>query len=171
MLMQYRIMPLSSTNQSPSELMFGRHLRSRLNLLLPEEAKIEKVNEGKKIREFQVGERVHCRNYGQTVKWRFGKVLKRTGKLHYGVILDDGRIWSRHTNQIRKLLNPLTISRDTDAVLDYYNNAQRYDPVANETAIPHGDHTNVPPPENVNQRPRRNVRLPVKLKDFEIEYE
>ncbi|GJQ84400.1 hypothetical protein Trydic_g3875 [Trypoxylus dichotomus] len=151
--------------------MFGRQIRSRLNLLLPEEAKMEKVNEAKKIREFQVGERVKCRNYGQTVKWRFGKVLKRTGRLHYEVISDDGRIWRRHANQIRKSLNPLTTSRDTDAVLDYYNDAQRYDPVANETVIPHDDHTNIPPQsESVNQRPRRNVRLPVELKDFEIEY-
>ena len=38
-------------------------------------------------------------------KWKIGKVTKKLGKLHYLVKLDDGRIWKRHKNQMRKTGN------------------------------------------------------------------
>jgi len=37
----------------------------------------------------------------KTVKWRFGYVFAKLGKLHYKVKLDDGRLWKRHIDQIR----------------------------------------------------------------------
>lgn len=52
---------------------------------------------------FLVGERVAVRDYLSKNKWQFGVVEERVGELHYNVILDDGRRWKRHTDQMRKV--------------------------------------------------------------------
>lgn len=41
-------------------------------------------------------------DYSGRCKWNFGRVSKRLGKLHYNVVLDDGRKWHRHVDQIIK---------------------------------------------------------------------
>ena len=44
-----------------------------------------------------------CRNYRGKGKWKIGRVKKKLGKLHYLILLDDGREWKRHINQISKI--------------------------------------------------------------------
>lgn len=36
-------------------------------------------------------------------KWQFGKVSGKYGALHYDILLDDGRTWRRHVDQIIKI--------------------------------------------------------------------
>lgn len=102
-LTQYRITPHPVTGESPSQIVFKRRLRSKLDLLVPENnEKIEKIEDDSKTRNYQVGQRVMCRNYiGE--KWEFGRVDRKLGKLHYLIRLDDGRLWKRHINQVRSV--------------------------------------------------------------------
>eukprot|EP00102_Acyrthosiphon_pisum_P016233 XP_008187120.1 PREDICTED: uncharacterized protein K02A2.6-like [Acyrthosiphon pisum] len=76
LLLQYRKMPHSILNASPSFLMFGREIRSKLDLIKPKEivrTDIQKPN----IRELAEGQRVGARNYLGKDKWRFGQIKKK----------------------------------------------------------------------------------------------
>lgn len=104
-LMNYRITKHATTNESPSMRMFGRNIRSRLDLIVPSEQNfLDREEKYGKIRELKTGERVMARNYANNKKtWRFGTIESRIGLLHYHVKLDDGRLWKRHINQIREV--------------------------------------------------------------------
>jgi len=120
-LFNYRLLPHQETGKSPAELMFGRKLKSRLNLLFPRtEKKIENDNmKNMKTTQFEVGESVAVREYlDKNVKWRFGKIIEKLGKLHYRIKLNDGRIWKRHVNQMRAIGSALT-ERTLTQMLDY----------------------------------------------------
>lgn len=86
-------MSYSTTWKSPSGLIFGGKIRSRLDLIFPVQNKAytNVNNESKKIRNFDAGERVQCRNYCGKLKWCFGKISKRLGKSHYVIKMDDGK--------------------------------------------------------------------------------
>ncbi|XP_018395382.1 PREDICTED: uncharacterized protein K02A2.6-like [Cyphomyrmex costatus] len=101
-LLQYRSMQHASTNKTPAEMFLGRKLSTRLNLIFPtKEAKT--LNQNTLVKHFLCGERVACRNYSNEVKWKFGKITEVLGILHYKILLDDGRSWIRHINQIRSI--------------------------------------------------------------------
>lgn len=104
LLFQYRIIPHCETQKSPAELMFGRRLRTRLELFQPESnnESESQINDNKRIRVFEIGDAVQARNYLGKVKWKNGIIQKRIGKLHYLIKLHNGLIWRRHVNQIVK---------------------------------------------------------------------
>ncbi|XP_023246669.1 uncharacterized protein K02A2.6-like [Copidosoma floridanum] len=57
-LAQYRTMPHTGTGVTPAELLFGRQIRCKLDLLkLPENHKYQDVNVDKKCKKFEIGER------------------------------------------------------------------------------------------------------------------
>ena len=103
-LMSYRKMIHPSTEFSPSMLVFGRQIRSRIDLMIPSTSTTSK-EVTLKIKEFQNGQRVAAREYIKDNKWEFGKVKERLGKLHYLIELDDGRTWKRHIDQMRSVGN------------------------------------------------------------------
>lgn len=111
-LLHYRKTPHSVTGVSPSSLMFGREIRSRLDLLKPLENANSNVDF--KVKTFKEGERASVRDYLQNNKWEFGRIQKRLGKLHYVVKLDDTRTWKRHVDQIRAIgeHTPITINKN-----------------------------------------------------------
>ena len=109
-LFKYRLTPHSSTGVSPAELMFGRKLRSQLDLVKPDIGK--KVRQAQdcqrkshdahaKARFFVVGETVYARNYAQGPKGLPGTVVKTEGPVLLHVKLIDGRILRRHVDQVR----------------------------------------------------------------------
>ncbi|XP_018395972.1 PREDICTED: uncharacterized protein K02A2.6-like, partial [Cyphomyrmex costatus] len=102
-LFHYRITPFPELKQSPAEIMFGRKLRNRLDLLSPKEMEIKnKPVESNETRNFQVGNKIAAREYlNKKAKWRFGIVYRKLGKLHYLIRLENGKIWKRHVNQLR----------------------------------------------------------------------
>lgn len=120
-LFHYRLLPHQESGKSPAELMFGRNLNSRLNLIFPRtEQKIKSEDViSSKIKQFEIGERVAvCEYLDKNIKWRFGIVIEKLGKLHYRVQLRDNRIWKRHVNQMRAVGS--TAANDTQMkVLDY----------------------------------------------------
>lgn len=102
-LLNYRKMIHPATGKSPSMLVFGRQIRSRIDIMLPPRNDRAKESQIKETRQLEVDDKVAVREYMSSNKWRFGTVIDRTGKLHYSVKLDDGRVWKRHIDQIRKV--------------------------------------------------------------------
>ena len=113
-LISYRITPQSTTRIAPAELLFGRNLTSKLDLLKPSADKkrldivtkqqVQKQNHDKhsKGREFQIGDHVYVKNRSSGDRWLAGTVTTVSGPVSYNVRLSDGRIWRCHQDQLRK---------------------------------------------------------------------
>ncbi|EZA47330.1 hypothetical protein X777_16381 [Ooceraea biroi] len=104
LLMQYRIMPHATTGKSPAELFLRRQIRNRFQLVFPD---TRKDLPSCSISFFKEGEKVSCRNYIGSIKWKFGKIIRQLGKLNFEIKLDNGQIWRRHVNQLRKIGQPV----------------------------------------------------------------
>ena len=99
-LFNYRITPHSTTDMSPSELMFGRQLRTRFDLLQPQlkSKVVEKQQKQKQLfdrhtkdRDFVVGDLVYVRNFSKESprKWIPGTVVERKGNVTFVVHLQE----------------------------------------------------------------------------------
>jgi len=102
LLLQYKNMTHSNLNASPSFLMFGREIRSKLDLIKPKEI-VRTDIQPPIIRELAEREMIGAWNYLGKDKWRFGRIIKRIGLLHYEIELDYGRVWRRHIDQLRNI--------------------------------------------------------------------
>lgn len=105
LLMTYRKTPNSSTGISPSELLFKREIRTRIDLvkrdLLEGRTKERQNAMNLNFRNFHVGEKVQARFYdNKTCKWKFGIIWSRKGDLHYEVMI-DGQKHVQHVDQVR----------------------------------------------------------------------
>ena len=102
-LMTYRTTPQVATGKSPAELLYGRTLRTRFDLLRPDRTQMvsdyqQRMAEtaGGSRRSFGLGEDVWARSFsGQ--KWRRGRVAAQTGPVSYEVDVGDA-CWSRHAD-------------------------------------------------------------------------
>ena len=110
-LLQYRITPHSTTGRSPAELLFGRKLRTRLDLVKPDLSKTvecKQLNQKMlydkkaKVRVLGIGDRVYVKNFGQGQRWLSGYILRKSGPMSFMVKLCDGRVVRRHYNHLRK---------------------------------------------------------------------
>ena len=111
-LFNYRLTPHSTTGVSPAELMFGRKLRSRLDLLWPSvstrvrnKQAVQVENYCKQPRQVSLSTKspVMVKNYSQHgAKWIPGEIDKQTGPLSYHCRLNDGRIVKRHQDQLHE---------------------------------------------------------------------
>lgn len=118
-LFDYRNTEHATTLKSPAELMFGRRLRCRLDLLKPRTADIVKNNQNKQIknyggkkREVKIGEDVLVRDFSNSKRpgWIRGNVSNQTGDVNYEISVDDKtNKFRRHIDQILpiKLRNSL----------------------------------------------------------------
>ena len=103
-LMAHRSTPLAATKKSPAELLYGRNIRTRMDLIRPDRRGVQRAQEkqveeaGGRHRVFQDGEEVWARSYAGP-KWRRGKILTRTGPVSYEVDVGTA-VWSRHADQI-----------------------------------------------------------------------
>ena len=109
-LFAYRITPLSTTGVSPSELLLGRQLRSRLDLIRPNTtARVEFKQQMKEShddvhsrkRKIEVGNQMYMQNFSSGPRWLPGEVAKATGPVSFLVQLTDGRMIRRHQDQMR----------------------------------------------------------------------
>ena len=107
-LLSYRTTPNATTGVSPAELLFGRALRTRLNLLRPDVSNTvqdrqasQKQHHDKKSREqhFQVGQSVLVENNRPEPKWVVGTVLEKLGDVSYRVQVGT-QVWKRHVDQL-----------------------------------------------------------------------
>lgn len=106
-LLSYRTTPHSVTNRTPVELVIGRRLRTRLDLLRPnlgnriqrQASSVHGFN--KETCEFAVGDQVMVRDYrGRKETWTPGVLVRRLGPLTYQVQVDE-LLWKRHIDQLR----------------------------------------------------------------------
>ena len=89
-LLAYRNNPHSTTGEAPSQLFWGRRLRTRLDLLKPDlRLKIsnrqidQTVTKGGAVtREFSIGQTVIARNYTGSKKWVPGIIRTQLGPLY-----------------------------------------------------------------------------------------
>ena len=126
LLFTYRITPHSTTGISPSELLMGRKLKSRFDLLKPNIAvRVEQKQQEQKYihdfhavsRTFQEGDIVYARDFRQGQSWLTGTIVKCSGPVFYELKTDDGQLIRRHQDQLRKR-SVQSLSWHIDSVTD-----------------------------------------------------
>ncbi|XP_075534932.1 uncharacterized protein LOC142570433 [Dermacentor variabilis] len=109
-LLAYRNTPHATTHEAPANLLLGRRLRTRLDVLKPvvgERVAYEQfkqtVNRPCRVREVALGDHVLARNYRGQPKWMPAVVMAQTGPVSFKVRVStpsgclEGR---RHKNQL-----------------------------------------------------------------------
>ena len=97
-LMKYRITPYTTTGETPSKLMFGRTIRSRLDMLKP--SMTQRKNDYE-LRLFEEGETILARDYrSPSQKWQIAIITNRNGPVIYDIKTTEGGNWRRHANQL-----------------------------------------------------------------------
>ena len=104
-LLTYRSTPNRSVpeGKSPSEILFGRRIRTCLELLRPSPAPspMSPPVAEEQRRSFSPNELVFAKQYSRnTWKWAPGVILEKIGGVMYNVLVDD-RILRSHINQLR----------------------------------------------------------------------
>ena len=107
--------------------MFGRRLRSRLDLVYPEvgiqaqvykrqQAQAQNHTKRPRIPDISIGDPVMVRDYSKdTSKWSPAFVQKQTGPISYECTVEDGRMVKRHLDQLLPRTIPEKIAdRGTD---------------------------------------------------------
>ncbi|XP_026582357.1 uncharacterized protein K02A2.6-like, partial [Pseudonaja textilis] len=101
-LMSQHSTPCSVTNKSPAELLMGRRLRTVLDRLHPQYCPDSPLASTSGVRHFMLQEPVFARNFAGDPLWIPGEVIAITGPRSYRVRLEDGRVWRRHIDQLRR---------------------------------------------------------------------
>ena len=124
-LLTYRTTPHATTNIAPCELLMGRALRTRLDLLRPnlemkvcsEQAKQkQRHDERSKVRNFKPGDTVWIRDFRGTTKWISGVIVQNVGPVSYMIQLQDGTVHKRHLDHIhQKVDNPSAPTSSSNA--------------------------------------------------------
>ena len=110
-LLTYRSTKHPTTGRTPASLFLARELRTRLCLLRPNVG--EKVMDSQakqkathdvhaKFREFYPGDRVLAKDLRKEDTWWPGSVAEGSGPRTYVVVLNDGGVWKRHIDHVRR---------------------------------------------------------------------
>ena len=116
-LFKYRLTPQTTSARTPAEMLMGRRLKSKLDLLRPDikatvMRKQEKQKEGHdqhaQERQLKPGNNVYVRNFSSnsSQKWLPGVIMTQRGPLSYVVELTDGRVFRRHQDHVRLRHDP-----------------------------------------------------------------
>lgn len=104
-LFDYRNTVHCTTGETPSKLMFGRNLRSRLDLVLPsEENKHVDTSLVRIRRQFAIGDLVWTRWYSARHEtWQLGIIKNKIGNKMYNIYIKDLELYCiRHVDQMLK---------------------------------------------------------------------
>lgn len=103
LLMNYRRTP-TSVGKSPSEILFGANIRTRLDLIRPKTNKLANTTGSQHNvnpdASFNPTTKVHARNYGSGPTWLPAIVERRLGNNMFAVS-NEGVTLRRHANQLR----------------------------------------------------------------------
>ena len=156
-LFKYRITPHSTTGIPPAELLMGRRLRSRLDLLQPDlPSKIEYSQANQKSnhdlkkshRTFVEGDLVYAENFtSRNQKWMPGIIDKITGPLSYVMKLSDGVTIRRHVDHVKA--RESHDDDNTNSSWDYIDN-NTSEPTTTE---PTATELTATAPENTTEQP------------------
>ena len=102
-LLQFRATPLVD-GRSPAERYLNRPIRIRLDAIRPFTPKksVTQTQNFLPVRSFQVGNTVIARTFrGNKPAWDQGVILRKFGRLHYLVRLENNHVFKRHIDQLR----------------------------------------------------------------------
>ena len=130
-LTKYRSTPQSTTGLTPAQLLFGRKLKTHLDLLFPDtrtrvmsSQRTQKINHDKTAssRHFETDDQVYYRNFSRGPKWLSGTITEKTGPVSFQIEGQSG-IVRRHQDHIfsapggnRPELNSSVVSEMDDSV-------------------------------------------------------
>ncbi|XP_058836807.1 uncharacterized protein K02A2.6-like [Topomyia yanbarensis] len=109
-LRQYRKAPHTETGESPAKLFLGRNIRTRLDLVRPQNinAKISEKQRAafdSKFRLFSPGDQVYFLSGNTRMdKWIPGVISNRLGDLHYEILYKT-KTFKRHIDQIQSFIS------------------------------------------------------------------
>lgn len=108
-LLMYHNTPHCSTGESPAQLLQGRRLRTRLDVIKPDHGRklrnkeLEAVEHAKGSRQLNPGDSVWYRSFGTNDnKWSAGQIVERHGTNNYAVKSSDGSAAHRHIDQLKR---------------------------------------------------------------------
>lgn len=101
-------MPYCSTVVSPAELQMSRKFRTRWDLLkvhvkgrvLQKQEDQKRFFRGNRSIDFEPKEVAMAKDYSNN-NWRKTEVVKQLGPVTYTVRTEDGRLWKRHSDQLK----------------------------------------------------------------------
>ena len=120
LLFSYRITPHTTTGVSPAQLLMGRNLKSRFDLLKPNvSTRVEQKQQQQKDnydthavpRQFEE-EEVYVRDFRPGHAWLPGKIVKCSGPVSYRVKIGDDQVVRRHQDHLRKRSTPALVWTD-----------------------------------------------------------
>ena len=169
-LFKHRLTPHTTTGQSPASLMFGRRLRSTLDLIHPmanTKQRVLKKQENQKsnysskrprVLDLRPRESVMIRKYPtpNNPKWVPAVVDQQTGPLSYRCQLPDGKIVKRHQDQIHER------TQEEDIKLEDTKPVITNEIVRENIAVPVGVQVEAQPQVEV-RRSGRTIRPPDRL--------
>lgn len=106
-LLAYRTTPHSTTGRTPSEMLYGRRIRTKLDLVKPNLGNtiIRRQSGDKVCASLAVGDKVLARDYRyRKPQWEEGVIMERLSPVTYNIeVLSDGDYltWKRHADQLR----------------------------------------------------------------------
>ena len=136
----------TTTGVSPAELLMGRRLRSRLDLLYPDVSRrVEKQQDRQKqthdntlpLRSFAEGDCVYAEDFTSSpCKWNAGTIVEVSGPLSYVVSLENGAVVRRHIDNIRR--RPVQPALDSPGEVwnEPHVDLERVDGVNQDTLVP-----------------------------------
>lgn len=117
-LLAYRNTPHATTGRTPAELMLGRPVRSRLDLMKPDLRADVRAKQTEQVerrkgsgRTVSVGDSVLARDYRGRGKWQEGEVVEVMGDKHYLIQVHD-ETWKRHIDQVLPTAKPHKLATD-----------------------------------------------------------
>ena len=106
-LVHYRRISRTTTGKTLAEIMFGRNIKTRMDLLHPqsnERHSTRKVKSdasfGKNARELEVGDAVWMQDYRNSSRWIPGSITPKFGPQSY-LVPANGKFYKRHIDQLR----------------------------------------------------------------------
>ena len=87
------------------------------------------------LREFFPGEQVLVKDFRVEGTWHSGTIAERTAPKSYIVSMDDGRVWKRHTDQMRRADVNLSSTRSTQPTSEQ----SRHEPYTTESSLRRDD--------------------------------
>ncbi|KRZ81567.1 Uncharacterized protein T08_2084 [Trichinella sp. T8] len=85
-----------------AQLLMNRRLRTVLDRLQPDVVSEDLDKKFERVRTFQTDDQVYAKNYSSEKAWKPAIVVTPTGPLSYQVQTEDGQLWRRHIDQLRK---------------------------------------------------------------------
>ena len=127
-LLHYQSTPHTTTGKTSAEIMFGRNIKTRMDLLHPQSkercSRLEKSKSEASVpwecaRELEVGDAVWVRNYRSSPRWIPGSITTKFGPRNYQV-LANGKFLKRHIDQLRSRTLEM-LDNTTHKYLDFPN--------------------------------------------------